>query len=118
MKGACNTEVMLVGEQAFYTHIVEILYGLNYDRFATTLVHELSHSIIAEEIKYLNRREQVVPYEEGRCEYMAYRFAKERNLPGYIVNGFALNRVTEYREGFLYFFRRNPANLKSILTVK
>jgi hypothetical protein len=118
MKGACNTEVTFVGQLSFYTHTVEILYGLNYDRFATTLVHELSHSIIAEEIKYLNHREQVVPYEEGRCEYTAYRFAKERDLPGYIVDGFALNRITEYREGFLYFSKRNPANLKSVLTIK
>lgn len=118
MKGACNTEVTFVGKHAFYTHRIEILYGLNYDRFAATLVHELSHSIIAEEIRYLNQREQVVPFEEGRCEYAAYRFAQEKNLPGYIVDGFSLNKVAEYREGFLYFSRRNPTDLKSILTEK
>ena len=118
MKGACNTEVTVFGQQAFYTHTIEILYGLNYDRFATTLVHELSHAVIAESIKYRNGREHEIPYEEGRCEYMAYRFAKARNLPGYIVDGFASNSVAEYREGFLHFSRRKPANLKSILTIK
>jgi len=82
------------------------------------IVHELSHAIIAEEIRYRNPREQAVPHEEGRCEYMVYRFARERNLPDYIVDGFALNTVTEYREGFLYFARQNPENLKSVLTLK
>jgi hypothetical protein len=118
MKGACNTSVTVVWDKAFYKHKVEILYGLNFDRFATTLVHELSHAIIAEEIKYQNSTPQAVPYEEGRCEYAAFRFAKEGNLPDYIIDGFASNRVAEYREGFLYFSKRNPASLKSILTIK
>jgi hypothetical protein len=52
MKGACNTTATVVWDKAFYKHKVDILYGLNFDRFVSTLVHELSHAIIAEEIKY------------------------------------------------------------------
>jgi hypothetical protein len=118
MKGACNTTATVVWDKAFYKHKVDILYGLNFDRFVSTLVHELSHAIIAEEIKYQNGTPQAVPYEEGRCEYAAFRFAKEGNLPDYIIDGFASNRVAEYRDGFLYFSKRNPASLKSILTIK
>lgn len=118
IKGVCKTKVTAVWGKASYKHKVEILYGLNFDRFAATLVHELSHAIIAEEIKYQNGIPQAVPYEEGRCEYAAFRFAKEGNLPNYIIDGFASNRVAEYREGFLYFSRQNPASLKSILTIK
>jgi len=118
MKGACHSTGTVVWGKDVYEHKVEILYGLNFDRFAATLVHELSHAIIAEEIKYQNVTLQAVPYEEGRCEYAAFRFAQEKGLPDYIVDGFALNRVAEYREGFLYYSRRNPASLKSILTIK
>ncbi|MCP3952758.1 MAG: hypothetical protein GY697_11170 [Desulfobacterales bacterium] len=118
MKGACNTTVRFMGDQAFFKHEVEILYGLNVDRFATTLVHELSHAIIAEAIKYTHGKQHAIPYEEGRCEYLAFRFALENNLPDYIVAGFASNRVDEYREGFLYFHRQNPVDLKSILIKK
>ncbi len=118
MKGACHTKVTIVGPKAFYNHKIEILYGLNFDIFATTLVHELSHAIIAEAIKYQNGREHGVRYEEGRCEYLAFIFAKENRLPDYIIDGFASNRIAEYRNGFLYFSRRNAVDLKSILTKK
>lgn len=117
MKGACNTTVTVFGGKHFYRHQIEILYGLNTERFAAVLIHELSHTVIAESLKYVDGREIKVPYEEGRCEYAAYRFALENRLPAYILESFASNSVAEYRDGFLYFKNRNPKSLPPILTM-
>jgi hypothetical protein len=118
MKGACHTLVAVLFGKPSYKHRIEILYGLNPERFAAVLIHELSHAVIAEHLKYASGRERVIPYEEGRCEYAAYRFASEKGFPDYIIAGFSANRVDEYREGFLYYHKQNPVDLNSILTIK
>jgi hypothetical protein len=118
MKGACNTSGAAFVGKTFYKHVIEILYGLNAERFVTTLVHEMAHAVIAEEIKYVNGKEQKIPYEEGRCEFAAYLFARENNLPDYIIAGFAANRVAAYREGFMHYKNSRPVNLTALLTTQ
>ncbi|MFP4446725.1 MAG: LIM domain-containing protein [Desulfosudaceae bacterium] len=118
LKGRCRTHCSSKDkEPATLSFTVEILWGLNPDVFASVAAHELSHAVIGEALfDRMNCHKPKVPYEEGRCEYTAYTFARSRRLPEFIIAGFAENQVDNYREEFLYVKAHPPENIKTLLT--
>ncbi|OQX60689.1 MAG: hypothetical protein B5M56_10625 [Desulfococcus sp. 4484_241] len=98
------------------THTIELLWGLNPDVFLRVATHEFSHAVIAEARFAASGKIYDVPYEEGRCEYTAYTFARSRGLPAYIIDGFSKNQVENYRKEFLHVLAHPPENIKTLLT--
>ncbi|MFW6099744.1 MAG: hypothetical protein ACOC90_00020 [Bacteroidota bacterium] len=118
LRGGCRHNCVSGNkEPGSLSYTVEFLWGLNPDVFVRVAAHELAHAVITEAL--INRetcRKPTVPYEEGRCEYTAYVFARTRNLPDYIVDKFENNQVVNYRQEFLYVRSHPPGSLKALLT--
>lgn len=118
LKGRCRPHCLSRnGEPVSLSYGVKFIWGLNPAIFARVAAHELAHTIIGNAL--INRHtceKPEIPYEEGRCEYASYTFAKGRNLPEYIIDAFGENQVENYREEFLYVRAHSPENLKVLLT--
>lgn len=118
LKGCCH--INCAGENgadASLSYTVELLWGLNPQVFTSVVVHELSHAVIGRAlIDRKTCKKPVIHYEEGRCEYTAYVFARSRQLPAYIIEGFSKNQVDNYRKEFLYVQAHPPKSLSVLLT--
>ncbi|MDY6824229.1 MAG: hypothetical protein SWH68_10620 [Thermodesulfobacteriota bacterium] len=118
LKGCCRTHCAGEnGKAAGLSFTVELLWGLNPEVFARVAAHELSHAIIGEAmISRTTCRMPAFPYEEGRCEFAAYTFARTKPLPDYIIDGFSENELENYRSEFLHVQAHPPASIQSLLT--
>lgn len=118
LKGRCRPHCVSRNEDpGSLSYTIEFLWGLNPDVFVRVAAHELAHTVIGSALISRKTCEKPdIPYEEGRCEYAAYKFSKSKGLPEYIIDKFGENQMDNYREEFLYVRSNPPDNLRELLT--